>query len=88
MNIEGFEIYDNSSDENAVEEHSTETPYLTTLFKKEGIGRIKNGKHFYQLPLKDLKEPPRFGNLYTVGDLIVFLKKHNYLLEFDANVKK
>ena len=87
MNIEGFEIYDDSSSsEDSVEVE--EVPYLLTIFKKEGINKINKGKHFAKLPLTCLKDPPRLANLYTVGDLTLFLKKHNYLLEFAENNNK
>ena len=80
MDFERFSS-DESEKQEESEKEENNLPYLSMIFTKNGISKIENGKSIYKLPLKDLKEPPKLGNIYTVGDLILLLKKHNYLLE-------
>ena len=81
MQFETFSDSDSDHEEPLNKSEEQVLPYLGMIFTKSGIAKIENGKSLFKLPLKDLKDPPRLGNLYTVGDLIELLKKHNYLLD-------
>ena len=82
MQFETFSDSSSEHEENSLNKSEEQNlPYLSMIFTKNGITKIENGKSLFKLPLKDLKDPPRLGNLYTVGDLIELLKKHNYLLD-------
>ena len=55
-------------------------PYLNVILTKKGIEKIsKKGKNVYDLPLTDLREPPRISKLYTIGDLVHFIDRHQYI---------
>lgn len=84
--MNAFETFSSESEEQEKQEsEEVNLPYLSMIFTKNGISKIEKGKSIYKLPLKDLKDPPKLGNLYTVGDLILLLKKHSYLLDIVDN---
>ena len=55
-------------------------PYYNVLLTKKGIDKLKNtSKSIFDLPLSDLREPPHIANIYTIGDLVRFIDKHQYI---------
>ena len=55
-------------------------PYLNVILTKKGVEKLsKKGKNVYDLPLSDLREPPRISKLYTIGDLVHFIDRHQYI---------
>lgn len=54
-------------------------PYYSVLLTKSGQEKIKNGKEIFELPLRDLVDPPHISAIYTVGDLLRFLEQYQYI---------
>ena len=54
-------------------------PYYSVLLTKNGQEKIKNGKEIFELPLRDLVDPPHISAIYTIGDLLRFLEQYQYI---------
>lgn len=60
--------------------HHHVKPYYNVLLTKRGIEKIKHtDKSIFDLPLCDLRDPPHMAQIYTIGDLVRFIDKHQYI---------
>ena len=79
INNEDSDSEDNS-EKSSVKPAIIAKPYFNVLLTKKGMNKLKNGnKTIFDLPLSDLREPPHIAEIYTIGDLVRFLDKHQYI---------
>lgn len=79
-------INDDSSDECVETPISTKRelikskPYISILFKKSGVEKLKSGTDIFEIPLSDLRDSLEPSVKFeTIGDLIYFLNKCQYI---------
>lgn len=60
--------------------HRNVKSYYNVLLTRNGIDKIKHtNKSIFDLPLADLRDPPHIAQIYTIGDLVRFIDKHQYI---------